>query len=245
MEMNEHQTQHSRTLNSRLADLEQAHSSAIAMKDTELRQSAAEIKGLRDDLLQDRTRLEVERVNNETLKSDLNMAQTHVEQLQQENLALNEDVERLQKIAAGLEGLNKQFQDLENRQEAEKQQIKTEKQREIGEIAGIIDEKQEEIQKMADLIQGFNGQQELKDQEISELQRQIQFLKIESKENLERFEKERDQRHAVEQENSKKDAKYDKLKTMSEQLLEEQRVEFEVCLNKMQFQVDKMSKVQK
>lgn len=83
----------------------------------------------------------------------------------------------------------------------------------------------------------------MKDEEIADLQRQLEFLKLESKDNFERFEKERKQRLAIEEENGKKDGKYEKLTMMSEQLLEEQRVEFEVCLNKMQFQVDKMVKV--
>ena len=49
------------------------------MKDTELRQCQVEIKGLRDDLLGERTKLDSERVTSEKLRSDLDMAQTHVE----------------------------------------------------------------------------------------------------------------------------------------------------------------------
>lgn len=61
-------------MNSRLGDLEQAHNSAMSMKETELRQCQVEIKGLREDLLMERTKIESERVATEKLKSDLNMA---------------------------------------------------------------------------------------------------------------------------------------------------------------------------
>ena len=102
------------------------------------------------ELKQARREQEEERISSEKIRGDLNLAQTHVEQLESENSQLNEDVERLQKIAPGLEALNKQFSDLEHQQEQEKQNLRAQKEKEIGEIADIITEKQATIDQLND-----------------------------------------------------------------------------------------------
>jgi len=52
-------------------------------------------------------------------------------------------VDRLQKIASGLEELNKQFSDLEHQQDIERQTMRAQKEKEIGEISDIITEKED------------------------------------------------------------------------------------------------------
>ena len=61
-------------------------------------------------------KVDIDRYENhlKELKTDYDLSQSHVEQLQGENKQLNDDVQRLRKLADGLEILNKQFTDLEH-----------------------------------------------------------------------------------------------------------------------------------
>ena len=131
---------------------------------------------------------EAEKVNSSKIKADLELAQNHTEGLQQENLALQEDIERLQKIAHGLEELNKQFTDLEDRQEHEKsklmaqrdaeiEDIVAEKDAEINNVAKIIGEKQLEIQKLALLIEELSGELKKKDDEMQTNKTELEQLR--------------------------------------------------------------------
>jgi len=65
-------------------------------------------------------------------------------------------VDRLQKIASGLEELNKQFSDLEHQQDIERQTMLAQKEKEIGEISDIITEKEEQIETMNKAIDNYN-----------------------------------------------------------------------------------------
>jgi len=65
-------------------------------------------------------------------------------------------VDRLQKIASGLEELNKQFSDLEHQQDIERQTMRAQKEKEIGEISDIITEKEEQIETMNKAIDNYN-----------------------------------------------------------------------------------------
>ena len=125
------------------------------MKDGELRDMREANLELRQSIVEMREEHEAEKVNCSKMEADLTIAQSHIESLQNENLALVEDVERLQRIAQGLEELNKQFSDLEERQEHEKMKWVAEKDLEIGNVAKIITEKQGEIEKLAQLIEEF------------------------------------------------------------------------------------------
>ena len=65
-------------------------------------------------------------------------------------------MDRLQKIASGLEELNKQFSDLEHQQDIERQTMRAQKEKEIGEISDIITEKEEQIETMNKAIDNYN-----------------------------------------------------------------------------------------
>ena len=65
-------------------------------------------------------------------------------------------MDRLQKIASGLEELNKQFSDLEHQQDIERQTMLAQKEKEIGEISDIITEKEEQIETMNKAIDNYN-----------------------------------------------------------------------------------------
>ena len=70
----------------RLNDLEAAHSTALAMKENELGQKHRELISLRDENSNLRGNLEAQKLAQQKTSNDLEMAESHIETLQSENV---------------------------------------------------------------------------------------------------------------------------------------------------------------
>ena len=143
------------------------------------------------------------------------MAREHSENLQTENLGLVEDVDRLQKIASGLEELNKQFSDLEERQEQEKARIITEKDAEMLDIAEIVKEKQSEVMKVASLIEEFQARLEEKESELQHKCTELEQLREANAAQLKKHAMASNDHQKAAEELAKRDERYSKLKRVS------------------------------